>query len=84
MENTEIKNSQEIINKFMLYAYNFNVVYVNGFYVPECIKATNNPEHIASKFINNRGTQGFLNMWHQLDTENQIQVTDWIMNNYKG
>ena len=85
---TVLKESQ-IIDKFMKYAWNFGSVKIGKFYAPECLKATTVPEHLAEKFTDysartGNGTQGFLKLWHELDSENQELVANWIENNYNG
>ena len=82
---TEHKN---IIDLWMKYAYNYNLVDVGDHKVPEILTATHCLEHLSDKWVNltNRmsGTQALLGLWHELDGSNQDAFVEWLKENYNG
>jgi len=82
---TEHKN---IIDLWMKYAYNYNLVNIGEHLAPEILIATHCPNHLADKWVNlthrMAGTQALLHLWHELDGSNQDSFVGWLKENYKG
>ena len=89
--NNELKiTANNIIDKWMKYSCNFNKILIGNNYAPEILLATDCPNHLSDKFqklLNKNNNDGFLallNLWFELDHDNQIFVSEWLINNYKG
>ena len=80
---------KNIIDLWMKYAFNYNLVVIGDTYGPEILTATHCPEHLADKWSNlserkNSGTIALLYLWHELDGSNQDAFAEWLEKNYKS
>ena len=76
-------NSESIVN-FMFFANNFSSDMIEN-----CFEVCNNPLHLKNKYHSlmkkdKSGTDMFFRWFMLLDSDNKIQVADFINNNYKN
>jgi len=87
-----MEKSTEVVNLFFKYCQNYSTKFINGKSAPNVFLAWDKVGHVQSHLINKwvllsqgkDGTIGIINLYHQLDIENQDIFMNWITKNYKG